>query len=219
VRFDPPANRAEVAAAMTEASLFVHASPRETFGMVAAEALASGLPVVGTDSGGVTEVLGPEPDALGAIVERDSPEALATGILATLGRRAAFDPTALRASIERRFGAGQVAERLARIYQEAIDGSSNDGSSNGRGRATASSGRGARGGASERTRTDVSVVPVTRTSGRAVLVALDRDAAAARLARWPASARERLTLITASDASGTGRADLAGRGAPAGDLR
>jgi glycogen(starch) synthase len=224
VRFDPPANRAEVAAAMTEASLFVHASPRETFGMVAAEALASGLPVVGTDSGGVTEVLGPEPDALGAIVERDSPEALASGILATLERRAAFDPTALRASVQRRFGASQVAERLARIYQEAIDGSSNDGSSNdgssnGRGRATASSGRGARGGASERTRTGVSVVPVTRTSGRAVLVALDRDAAAARLARWPASARERLTLITASDASGTGRADLGGRGALTGDLR
>ena len=63
VHFDPPADRAGVAAAMARAGLFVHPGTRETFGIVAAEALASGMPVVATDSGGVTEVLGPDPGA------------------------------------------------------------------------------------------------------------------------------------------------------------
>ena len=62
------ATGAGIAAAMAGASLFVHPSPRETFGVVAVEALATGMPVVATDSGGVTEILGPEPERLGALV-------------------------------------------------------------------------------------------------------------------------------------------------------
>ena len=58
VRFEPPTDRAGVAAAMARAALFVHPSPWETFGVVAAEALAMGLPVVATPSGGVEEILG-----------------------------------------------------------------------------------------------------------------------------------------------------------------
>ena len=58
------ANRGEVAAAMRKAAVFVHPSPRETFGVVAAEALASGLPVVAADSGGVTEIAGAKAGAV-----------------------------------------------------------------------------------------------------------------------------------------------------------
>ena len=42
---------------MARASVFVHASRRETFGVVVAEALAAGLPVVATASGGVGEIM------------------------------------------------------------------------------------------------------------------------------------------------------------------
>jgi len=200
VRLDPPADRTEVAAAMAQASVFVHASPRETFGMVAAEALASGLPVVATDSGGVTEVLGPDRDALGAIVERDSPEALATAILATMARRASFDPAALRASVEGRFGAAGVADRLVRVYEEALD-------------AAADTGRGSKhiGGGDSPGRA-VPTPPrreTDRTGRPAVVVALDPEGARARLDHWPAAARTRLTLITASEPAITGLGDLA----------
>ena len=120
VRLEPVADRAEVAAALAGASLFVHPSPRETFGVVAAEALAAGLPVVATDSGGVTEILGPEPDRVGAVVPPDDPIALAAAILRTLGRIESFDPDALRASVSDRMSATVVADRLAGLYASLL---------------------------------------------------------------------------------------------------
>ena len=38
--------------------LFAMATDRETFGMVTIEAMASGVPVIGNNSGGTTEILG-----------------------------------------------------------------------------------------------------------------------------------------------------------------
>ena len=120
VTFDGPADRSGVADAMARASVFVHPSPRETFGVVAVEALASGLPVVASDSGGVTEILGPGVDELGALVPRNRPDALAAAIVTTLNRRADFDPTRLRSFVAERYGADVVAERLEALYREAI---------------------------------------------------------------------------------------------------
>jgi glycosyltransferase involved in cell wall biosynthesis len=119
VRFEGPLDRRGVADAMARASLFVHPSPRETFGVVAVEALASGLPVIAADSGGVTEILGERTGELGAVVPPDRPELLAAAIGAALDRRPAFDPAALRASVEARFAAATVAASLEGIYAEA----------------------------------------------------------------------------------------------------
>lgn len=120
VRFEGPADRAGVAAALERASVFVHASRRETFGVVAAEALAAGMPVVACDSGGVTEILGSDPDAVGAIVPPNDPDALGAAILRTLDRRESFDPDALRAHVVRRYGAAAVASRIADLYDEVL---------------------------------------------------------------------------------------------------
>ena len=123
VTFEDAADRHGVADAMARASLFVHPSPRETFGVVAAEALASGLPVIAADSGGVTEILGDRPDELGAVVAAARPDLLAMAIEAALDRRADLDPAALRAAVEARFAAGTVAARLEAVYAEALSGS------------------------------------------------------------------------------------------------
>ncbi len=179
VTFEEPADRAGIAAAMARASLFVHPSPRETFGVVAVEALASGLPVVATDSGGVTEILGPEPDAVGAIVPADDPEALGRAIVTTLERRAAFDPVALRASVERRFGAPFVAERLLVAYREALGGD----------------------GVGKAEPIDVGSTADATVNPTAV-VALDRGRAAARLSPLPAALRQGLTVVTSRDPQG-----------------
>ncbi len=120
VSIEGPADRATVARAMARAAVFVHPSHRETFGVVAAEALATGLPVVATDSGGVTEILGAQPERLGALVPPGDPEALAAAILATLDRRHAFDPWRLRSWVEENYSARRVAESVVGLYETVL---------------------------------------------------------------------------------------------------
>jgi glycosyltransferase involved in cell wall biosynthesis len=115
VRFEAPTDRAGVAAAMARATLFVHPSPWETFGVVAAEALAMGLPVVATPSGGVEEIIGPD-GRFGTVARDGEPESLAAAILTTLDRRAEFKPAELRAHVSGRYAPEVVAaELLARF--------------------------------------------------------------------------------------------------------
>jgi glycosyltransferase involved in cell wall biosynthesis len=121
VRFEPPADRAGVVAAMRRASCFVHASTRETFGVVAVEALASGLPIVATDSGGVTEVLGDTPDSLGTLVPTSDPAAFAAAVIRTLERLETFDPDTLHRYAKARFGSIAVAGQIATLYDEVLE--------------------------------------------------------------------------------------------------
>ena len=116
VRFEAPALRPAVADAMARASVLVHASTRETFGMTAAEALATGTPVVAADSGGMTETVGSDP-GLGAIVPPNDAPALARAVLDTLERRDSFDVDHLRSTVVERFGAAAVATQLAELYE------------------------------------------------------------------------------------------------------
>ena len=120
VAFDPPADRAGVAAALAASDLFVHPSPRETFGIVAVEALAAGVPVVAADSGGVTEIVGRGAGPFGEVVESGAPAALAAAIDRTLDRRMGFDAEAAAATMRSRYGAAAVGSRIADLYETAI---------------------------------------------------------------------------------------------------
>jgi glycosyltransferase involved in cell wall biosynthesis len=75
----PPA---AVRRAYCSADVLVLPSRMETFGMVAAEALAHGLPVVASDVGGVREALGRAPggDLPGALVAAGDPAGLAVAL-------------------------------------------------------------------------------------------------------------------------------------------
>ena len=103
---------------MRRAGLFVHPSPFETFGMVAAEALASGLPVAATPSGGVEGILGGDPQR-GEVADAPSPEALADAIARLRDRLEAIDRPALRQTIEARYAPEIVAARTLGLYEEA----------------------------------------------------------------------------------------------------
>ncbi|MFL5686184.1 MAG: glycosyltransferase [Chloroflexota bacterium] len=118
VHLEPAAPREVVAAAMRRAGLFVHPSPFETFGMVAAEALASGLPVAATPSGGVQEILGAVADR-GEVAAAPSPGALADAILRLRDRLQSIDRAALRESIEARYAPNVVAARTLALYEAA----------------------------------------------------------------------------------------------------
>jgi teichuronic acid biosynthesis glycosyltransferase TuaC len=115
ISFEPVSDRAAIAAAMRRASVFVHPSPFETFGLVAAEALAMGLPVACTPSGGVDEIVGRDGRA-GEVAEAATGQALAAAILRVLHRPTPPDAKSLRASIAERYGADAVAARTAELY-------------------------------------------------------------------------------------------------------
>ena len=108
---EPPADRAGVAAAMRRAGIFVHPSPFETFGMVAAEALASGLPVAARRSGGVEEILAGQTGGA-ELADGDDPEALADAILRLRSRLAEIDPAAIRATVTGRFPTAATIEAI-----------------------------------------------------------------------------------------------------------
>jgi hypothetical protein len=117
VSFEPEADRKTVAAAMRRAAIFVHPSPFETFGMVVAEALASGLAVAATPSGGVEEILGAG-GACGEVATASDPVALARAIGRLLDRRSSIDPAQLRARVESAYSASAIAARTVRLYEE-----------------------------------------------------------------------------------------------------
>ena len=119
VAFEPPTDRAGVAAAMARARVLVHPSPFETFGVVAAEALAAGLPVAATPSGGVESVVGRD-GKCGVIAAGIDAPSLAAAVRDVLARPGAFDPATLRARVTSRYAPGIVAAQLADLYGRAL---------------------------------------------------------------------------------------------------
>ena len=86
VRFSGPQAGAELAGSYGAADVLVLPSRAETYGMVVAEALARGLPVVAADVGGVPEALGHGADGTqpGLLVPPDDPAALRDALRAWL---------------------------------------------------------------------------------------------------------------------------------------
>jgi glycosyltransferase involved in cell wall biosynthesis len=117
VSIDSFLERAETAQAMREAHLFVSSSIAETFGVVIAEALACGVPVVATRSGGAEYILGEDSPFL---AEPRDPESLARKILEVVDGAHPFDARQASESIVRRFGTAAFEARMNRVLGEAI---------------------------------------------------------------------------------------------------
>jgi teichuronic acid biosynthesis glycosyltransferase TuaC len=120
VTFNGWQNRQEVAAAMRRATVFVHPSPLETFGVVAAEAILTGLPVATRRSGGVPWIV-ERSGGFGAVAEGDDPASFAAAIDAVLRGPLAVDAVAARSRLEGEFGADVVAQKALALYKDAID--------------------------------------------------------------------------------------------------
>ncbi|WP_435123633.1 glycosyltransferase family 4 protein [Micromonospora tulbaghiae] len=125
VRLTGPRTGPDLAATYAAADLLVAPSRRETYGMVVTEALARGVPVLASDTGGLPDTLGHAPggDRPGLLVPPGDPGATAAAL-----RRWLTDPglrdRLRRAARQRRHtltGWSVTVDRLATALKEATE--------------------------------------------------------------------------------------------------
>jgi glycosyltransferase involved in cell wall biosynthesis len=109
--------RQAVADLMRRSDVFVLSSVTENCPCVLVEALASGLPVVTTDVGGVREVV---PEDMGLFVPAQAPDAFAEGIDRMLDTLDAYEPEALAASARGRFGLDVIGRDVDAQYRRLL---------------------------------------------------------------------------------------------------
>jgi L-malate glycosyltransferase len=103
-------------------NVFVHAPRQEAFGLVLAEAMASGLPVVATRVGGVRDII--QEGQTGLLVPSESPDLLAEAICRLAGDRDYRQAmsTAARQVAVNKYNACLYARRYARLYHSLAEG-------------------------------------------------------------------------------------------------
>lgn len=118
VRFEGTVLGEQLREALAAADLFVLPSRSEGFGVVLVEALATGLPVVATRSGGPADIVAPED---GVLVPPDDASALARGIAEAIGRLTEFGREAIAERAARRYAPKSVGAQLVRLYRSVLD--------------------------------------------------------------------------------------------------
>ena len=114
------ANRSKLAQAYASADLFFVPCPYETFGLATIEAMASGLPIVGADAGGLRDMLRAAewgatftPKCQSGI--RDAVRQILRAGCERLGAKA-------REAAVERFGWNRTFERQTALYRQLLNG-------------------------------------------------------------------------------------------------
>ena len=167
---------------MARAGAFVHPSPSETFGVVAAEAILTGLPVATRRSGGVPWVVGLS-GGFGAVADGDDVAAFARAIEAVLDRRIPIGSQEARGRLVAAVGTVAVTARVVGVYREVI----------------------AEAGAAERPDDAVRASHATSTALPlpSVIVATEREQSIPRVAALPDELRAQVVLVVPARADGT----------------
>jgi len=121
VEFTGPLPAEGVVARMHAADLLVHPSKRETFGVTVVEAVAAGLPVLATRSGGPEETLAGLEGVAGALVDvSEDPAVLLDGHRLLRAEFGSLDLARAREVLDARYGHAAVGARLAAAYGLAV---------------------------------------------------------------------------------------------------
>jgi len=110
-------SRNGVLANLRAADCFVLASRHESFGVVLAEALACGLPLIATRCGGPSEIVTPE---TGILVDVGRPDQLAVAMGSMMRHEGQFDPEMLHGHFLERFSRTAVVAELDAVYTRAL---------------------------------------------------------------------------------------------------
>ncbi len=103
--------------AMSEGDLLVSASDVETFGVTLVEALALGMPVVATRSGGPESIVAPE---VGMLVNRDDSAELADAITRMFDNRVHYKKEDMRSYCIDHYASETISRKLVECYREKI---------------------------------------------------------------------------------------------------
>lgn len=106
----------EVRAMLSQSDVFVSSSIMENFGVAIAEALACGLPVVATESGGPQEYM---TELTGRVVQHDS-RSLAKAVKDVIENLSGYDPIEIRSFSKSRFDFAVVGLQVSAIYSELL---------------------------------------------------------------------------------------------------
>ncbi len=121
VTFVGPQRPEELAALMRHARVFLVPSHSETFGLVALEAAASGVPVIASAAGGLREVV--VHSETGLLMLDRSPQAWAAALGGLLDDEPLRARLGLIARVHSfRFSWPDAAHRLTRLYVKAVSG-------------------------------------------------------------------------------------------------
>ena len=117
IKILPSGSRLQVAEALARHHALVISSQTETFGVVAAEALGSGRPVLSTRCGGPEEIIA---TTLGGCVVEGTAAALADGFAQLASRLHAFDAIALAECAASRYSDAVATRKLADTYDHVM---------------------------------------------------------------------------------------------------
>ena len=109
--------RPDFARALAESDAFVLASRGETFGVVYAEAMACGRPVIATRCGGPDGFVN---EQNGLLVSVDDVEALTEAMRDMAEHVDRYDPTAIAAEAKAHFSAASVAGQLTELFARVV---------------------------------------------------------------------------------------------------
>ena len=111
-------SREELSGLLGTCDAFVLASFAETFGIVFIEAMATGLPAIGTICGGPEDIITPE---CGFLIRPGDVDALAAKMITLYDTYESFDKEKIRQSIVSRFDFQLAGQKLRQVYSEALE--------------------------------------------------------------------------------------------------
>lgn len=118
---DYVADTAVLASLLASSDALVHAGDQETFGLVIAEGMAAGLPVVGINSSAVPELVD---DSVGALAEPGCVDSFVAAVESVFARDHVALGQAARARVVRHFGwtvrFGQMFGRLTQLQRQGV---------------------------------------------------------------------------------------------------
>lgn len=119
VRWLGPVSRTQAPTLFRDSHIFVLPSRHETFGVVYAEAIASGKPIIATRCGGPESIVN---DINGRLVDVGDVGALARTMQDMAAQWHTYDPQVIRKDFEARFSRYAVVQQLNALYRQVLRG-------------------------------------------------------------------------------------------------